>query len=287
MTKRQLGSDRARRALVVAGRVVLWSAVAVVLARGAHATLFGSRPKAAPVAPTVPVAGFPRQAATAFATRCAHEHLTYDAAHPESHSRRVADCVADGADPQMGWDGTGRQVAGLAEPTAVQPLDDHQTLVIVAVEVTGVRYLYVAMRVVEHHGRMVIGGLPALVPKPPKGTWAAEDIPTDAALSEALRPAVESFFRAYAEGAEADLAYLSTDRARASGINRAVSLDALTNLKVGLGHDQRRAFVTVRWADVTTGARLSAEYHLSLVMAGGRWYVDAVDEIAASQKESR
>src|SRR5262249_10052009 len=146
-------------------------------------------------------------------------------------------------------------------------------IVTVAAQVNGTRWVYVDVTVATVGGKLVVPEPPALVPAPMKADTAPTLSPAhvDAGLPAALRPAVEAFFRAYASGSGADLAYFApSGSAPMTGLSGAVALDAVTDLEVGEGGLERDGVAEVRWADHASGSALTQLYHLGLVQRDGR-----------------
>lgn len=263
-----------RRYAVLAGRVLLWTVVAVVFVRGAVSLVRPSREPAAVAAAQSPDARFPVDEGRAFAARLAHDYLTYDAANPELRRKRLAEYLPDGSDALAGWDGTGTQVAVNALPVTVDVRGGSRAVVTVAVEVTGPRWLHLAVPLASDGRGVVLAGTPVLVPAPPLAEAPPRARPaTDAPLTSELRPVVEAFFRAYAGDSESELAYYLPASTSMPVLGGSVSLDALTELAVAEGEEEREATAAVRWRDRTTGAGVVQSYHLSLVQRDGRWYV--------------
>ena len=263
------------------GRVLLWSAVALVFANGAVAlvrnvTGGGARSdEAGAEAPT-----FPEGAASAFAARFAHAYLNYDARSPTERQNQLQAYLAEGVDPLAGWDGAGEQTAVNTIPVDVDVLSDRLAVVTVAVNVTGPRWLYLGVPVAADGERLAVTGAPALVPAPERAAIDADELTdvgdTDGALASQLRPTLTSFLRAYGSGSAADLAYFLRPGREVRGLGGAVRLGALQSLRVSTGGARRSAVAAVRWVDRTTGAGLTQTYHVELVEQGGRWYVDSV-----------
>lgn len=271
-----------RRGLVLTGRVVLWSAILLLAVRGGAGILTELRaaPDAAPGVPAGVDEGFPSQAARAFATRFAHDYLTYDA-DARSRPDRLSDYVPGGEPGQFGWDGVGEQTVGAVVATDVTVLDRARASVLVAARVDGPRWLHLSVPVVaDDAGRLAVAGSPTFVAAPRLASVPTEpELLVDSALSRELTPVLESFFEAYAEGRAEDLAYYLAVGRVVEGLGGTVELDELVDLEVAEGRDgddARDARATVRWNDPVTGAALTQRYDLRLVDGGGRWYVDGL-----------
>ena len=223
-------------------------------------------------------AGYPRDAAAAFATRFALAYLTYDSAQPQDRQRALRQYLPDSADAFEGWDGQGRQSALLATPSAISIRNAHRSQVTVAVLVSGGRWIYLAVPVVADGGAFVIGGAPALVPPPARASWeqTADQTEQDTTLSAQLRPSLAAFFVAYAVGSN-ELSYHAAPGVQLIGMAGTVQFGDLSQLVVASGGgDQRSAVATVRWLDPVSGGGLTQRYRLGLVRTADRWLVAQV-----------
>jgi Conjugative transposon protein TcpC len=227
-----------------------------------------------------PTAAYPRQAAETFAVRFAMAYLTFDSAQPRARQQALAAYLEGGSDPNLGWDGSGRQTAAEGLPSDIVVRDEHRALVTVAVLVDGGRWEYLAVPVVADQGGLAVAGAPALVPPPGRASWqssndTAGDV--DTTLSSQLRPSLSAFFRAYASGSQAELGYYAAPGVAFSGLGGDVQLAELSDLQVGQGGvDRRTALARVRWLDRRSGASLAQSYRLDLVQVSGKWLVGRV-----------
>jgi hypothetical protein len=262
-------------------RVLVLAVLAVLLLLGVRDLVrpFVAGRQAGP-ASSNPVAAYPVQAAEAFAVRFAMAYLTFDSAQPRMRQQALASYLEESGDPSLGWDGSGRQTAQQALPSAIEVRDAHRALVTVAVLVDGGRWLYLAVPVVADQGGLAVSGAPALVPAPGRASWQPSSAPADdvdSTLSSQLRPSLASFFRAYASGSQAELGYYAAPGATFAGLGGQVELAGLTDLEVSQGQaDRRTAVASVRWLDRRSGASLAQSYRLELVQAGGKWLVGQV-----------
>ena len=269
-----------RRVLVVAGRVLLWAAVALVLVRGVLSIAAPNRSSRRPVVATSPAEQFPKDAALAFAGRFVHDYLSFDAAHADEHRREMAGYLPQGADPMAGWDGKGNQGVSAVIPVTIDIRSASLAVATVAAQVGGTRWLYLTVPVAVSGGQLAIPELPSLVSSPAASDASSVDMSiahADAGLSSNLRPVVEAFFRAYAAGSGTDLSYFApAGAASVSGLNGVVAFDSLLDLEVAEGGAEREAAAQVRWSDRASGGSITQIYHLGLTQRDGRWYVERV-----------
>ncbi|MGH7746696.1 MAG: hypothetical protein ACREQ5_18365, partial [Candidatus Dormibacteria bacterium] len=121
------------RELKVAGRLLLWGAVALVMVTGVAHLVWHPRALDA----TAPAAG-PWAAsaeAEAFAARYALDYLSYDEAHPELRAQALAADLPPGGDTTAGWDRHGTEAATAALAVTAATTDATHGLVTVAVRV--------------------------------------------------------------------------------------------------------------------------------------------------------
>jgi hypothetical protein len=234
----------------------------------------------APVRPApATTAGYPREAAEAFAGRFALAYLSFDSAHPDTRRLALQAYLAPGSDPELGWDGQGRQTAVAALPSGIAVLDGGQALIQVAVQVDGGRWVYLAVQVFADGDRLAVVGMPALLPPPglADAQSSAAMADQDPKLSGQLRPYLAAFLRAYAQSNQTELAYYSAPGIQLAGLGGQVAFASLVSLSVEQSSgSSRTAVVGVRWHDQASGAGLTQRYRLRLVEAGGKWLVGDV-----------
>ncbi|MFC7592712.1 conjugal transfer protein [Nonomuraea antimicrobica] len=145
----------------------------------------------------------------AFAAQFAGVYLNFSPEDAASRSNKLAAFLAEGMDPQMGWDGYGKLAAVAVQPYDVEATDDKNAVVSVAFQ-SGPRRMMLSVPIYysgdDGGGRFVVAGRPAILPAP-----APADLPQiatpeadDAAAAE-LKPQLEGFFKEYASGDAAGL----------------------------------------------------------------------------------
>jgi hypothetical protein len=271
------------RALRLGGRVVLWAAILLVFANGIVALVKNVRASEPRYIRTVASEdgnlGFPEKEAAVFAARFAHDYLSYDSKDPNARREQLSGYINDSFDPLVGWDGSGRQVAVNSIPVDVEVHSEDLGVVTVAVNVSGPRWVYLAVPITAEGDGLVVAERPALVPAPEIADAPTDNVlfgieDPDPALAGRVQPSIESFFKAFASGKDADLAYFLPPGRTLSGLDGAVELDAIESLEVAQGGGQREAIARVRWLDPLTGGALTQTYRFTLVERDGRWYVD-------------
>lgn len=282
---RRAGRGGWRRAPVLIGRVILWTAIFLMLARsgwGLATDLRAVPEEPAPVEAAVPVMS--TAALGGFAARFVHDYLHYDASEPGERATRLAAYVPGGSETQMGWDGIGEQTVETVIPLGVDASTGDGAVVTVAALVDDGRWLQLLVPVhSDDAGRLAVTAPPSFVAfSPPAALPEATEV-IDSELSRTLEPVLEAFFRAYADGGPEDLAYFVPVGRTIRGLRDLVSLEELTEVRIQEGDAARTGEATVRWRDRTTGAALVQRYQLDLVQEGGRWYVTSVGSAAAGQ----
>ena len=274
------------RRLLAVGRILLWGAVALVWVRGALTFFPGISNAPRPAEAQAPKMSFPEDPARAVALRFAQEYLTYGNDSADVRSNRLGPFLPDAADPTVGWDGRGTQDADSVVPVGMSVLSSKTAVATVAAR-TGPRWLYLAIPLAVQSNRIVVSDLPAFVPGPwPSAGVEAAPISGDPSRTADIRPALESFFRAYAGGSQGDLSYFAAPGRSLQGLGATMDFGGLVELRAGEGTRAIPAVARVRWVDRTTGAGLTQTYRMTLVSRDGRWYVDRLGAGPASSKEA-
>ncbi|MFI6500564.1 conjugal transfer protein [Nonomuraea typhae] len=237
--------------------------------------------------------GFPSDRASAFAAQFAGVYLNFTAADAASRAGKLGPFLPDGADQQFGWDGYGRLGAVGVQPYDIEVIDTRNAVVSVVFQ-TGSRRLLLSVPVYysgEDAGRkFVVSGRPALLPAP-----AAADLPQvaspegDAAAEAELKPQLEAFFKAYAQGDTQALKRYFVAGKTLPDLGGALTFGELKGVVVPVGGATReiQAEVVVVWivptgatpsADPTAdpsavGGRLEQAYRLTVEKQGDKWYV--------------
>jgi hypothetical protein len=274
------------RRLLAAGRILLWGAVALVWVRGALTFFPGATGAARPAEAQAVKASFPEDPGRAVAVSFAQEYLTFGKDGTTERSKRLTAFLPEGADPSVGWDGRGVAESTSAVPVGLSVLGPRTAVATVAAR-SGPRWLYLAVPLAVDAGRIVVSDLPAFVAGPwPSAGVDAAPISGDPSHSADIRPALESFFRAYAGGSQGDPSYFAAPGRTLEGLGGSMDFAGLVELRAGEGDRTLPAVARVRWVDRTTGAGLTQTYRLMLVARDGRWYVDRLGAGPALSKEA-
>jgi hypothetical protein len=228
-------------------------------------------------------AGFPREAAEAYATRFALAYATFDSADTQARQQTLQQYVPDGVDTMLGWDGQGKQTATAAFPSGIDIRDQSNATISVAVQVDRGRWLYLAVPVVVHQDRLVVPAAPSMLPAPAKATVSASPaVPEDTQTESQLTPLVTSFFKNYASSSMTDLGLIAAPGTTFEGLNGTVQFGSLVDLRVNQGSGStRQAIAHVRWSDPASNASLVQGYRLTLVLVNGQWHVSSLTPAAS------
>jgi hypothetical protein len=269
-------------------RVLVFVALAVVVAVGLRQMFLPSKPAAAPV-PVVEGAKFPASDAAGVAARFASAYLSWDQSNPDERMQGLQiDMAGIDSDNTLGWDGKGKQKASAASLVDLDVLDDERAIATVAVYVVPFdaegkalpgEWTGLAVPLAATEGRVVVSASPATVgipaPVPVKHT---EQGVTDTATSNETQEYIEAFLKAY--GAEEDVSAVVAPDADIQGLAGLYTFKTLREWNVAEGDNTtREAVASVVWT-TTSGATVEQDYSITLthVSAGssGRWQVSAI-----------
>jgi Conjugative transposon protein TcpC len=272
--------------LRVGGRVVLWCVVLLLLLRGASDVMAVEEPAPVQREPRNVAAGWPDDAARAFALGFARAYLTLEPRRPVAYSRAlerfVAPELAETIVPQF----ERRDIEQAVEDVAVAraaAVDDRHASITVAVTLAGERapsrHLTVPVAR-DGEGGLVVSDLPSFAPPPRAGRDSPPELePLTGAARVEVEDVLTRFFDAFLAGDSAQLEYLVPAGVRIGGLEEPHELVGLGSIaQLGAGEARARTVVAAaRARDVATGAIYGLRYRLRLVR-GDRWYVAAVDQ---------
>lgn len=267
------------RTLVLAGRAMLWSLLALLVAVGAT-TLYGAVVGAAPEPPAAEEI-YPARAAEGLAVRFAQAYLVGDQQVVEAFSGgRVA--VARHAQSA-----TAPVVGGLVV-AATEVTTAEQGTVTVAARLDG-GWVYLAVPVwAAGSGELVVAGSPTLVSPPRTGQPPQVGLGgVDSRLGEDLEPELAAFFRAYADSSQAELDRFAAPGVDLAGLGGAVAFDRLAGVEAApAGPGRARADASVVW-QTADGLALSQTYRLELIRRDGDWFIADLGPPAPPASERR
>jgi hypothetical protein len=266
------------RWFIYVGRAILWAFLIVVLVNGIRAPFerFTSERSNSPATGDAAKPRFPEAAASAYALSFAQVYLNYDQAKAQDRQRQLAQFIAGGIDPQLGWDGTGKSVLQSAYVASVRANDDQHGVVTLLARADG-RLFQLAVPVYAKDGAMAITGRPATLPPPPTASVPQVAQERDSALETELQQPLTDFFKAYALSDAGSLQRYSDPPV--TGLGNAVTFGQLKDIVAPRGDvASRTVTATVVWQipagqDKTAGGTLEQTYQLALVKKGGYWFV--------------
>ncbi|TDD42153.1 conjugal transfer protein [Nonomuraea terrae] len=281
------------RWLVWTGRIILWALILVILVNGVRAP-FERFTQQEPVTSNSAVPaynGFPAAQGMAFAAQFAGVYLNFNPEDAASRSRKLTAFLAEGMDPQMGWDGFGSYAAVAIQPYDIEATDAHNAVVSVAFQ-TGPRRLMLSVPIYysgdEAGRRFVVAGRPAILPAPaPAELPQVAEPEIDEAAAAELKPQLEGFFKDYASGEAAGLErYVAAGKSLPSFAG-AFTFSQLKEVVVPVGGATREIQAVVVWAvpsgDVlptpgttdpaAVGGTLEQVYRLTVEKQGDKWFV--------------
>ncbi|MFB4279342.1 MULTISPECIES: conjugal transfer protein [unclassified Nonomuraea] len=234
--------------------------------------------------------GFPADRGMAFAAQFAGVYLNFNPEDAASRSNKLAAFLAEGMDPQLGWDGYGQMAAVAIQPYDIEPTDDHNAVVRVAFQ-SGPRRMMLSVPIYyagDAGGRFVVAGSPAILPAPPPADLPQVARPeTDDAAAAELKPQLEGFFKDYASGDAAGLQrYVAAGKSLPS-FGGAFAFSQLKEVVVPVGGATREIQAVVVWAvrngdaaptpsttdPTAVGGTLEQVYRLTVEKQGDKWFV--------------
>lgn len=269
---KQQGGENGRTvggALRAAGRVALWSLVALLLIKGVSGVLSAPPERG----------GEDRKeasdpATSAFAVRFARAYLS--GASPQG----LYPLLAPGVDVPS-FSGTGIGVEQ-AEVAGISDLGAGEAIVTVACSLGDARTLYLAVPIVRASaGEVAAQGVPALVAGP-AGVGEPVEAPGPLAGPDAgeIADLARRFLPVYLSAPSAqELSYLLAPGAGVSPPGGGLEVEDIPSVKqVGSAEGPRRTVVAeARVRDSLSGSSFGLAYRLEVTRSSGRWYVERVE----------
>jgi len=269
-------------------RVVLWSALLIIVYRGVTGIVFNTAP--APSGGGLPAANaadaqFPVTLAEAYATEFGQAYLNFS---PQTQAQReqelaafVPASVAD-ANPDLGWNGSGA-LSLESEQVADVSVQDPQHAVVTLLATVNGQLMELGVPIIASDGRMAVSGEPAWLPAPQQISVRPAAVRSDPVAQNALMNELPAFFTAYAGSDSAALNRFLAPGASLAGLDGTVTFDSIAGVEVPSGGATRQISVTVIWQlagqDESNVTKLAMIYGMSVEIQSGKWYVK---EISAS-----
>ncbi|MBB5627418.1 conjugal transfer protein [Sphaerisporangium krabiense] len=276
------------RWLVWTGRVVLWALIVVIVVNGVRAPIERLTESDTPTGTTATPtgSGFPEATASAFAAQFAAAYLNFDGAKPDERADRLKPFLPEGADRQLGWNGFGRFSAGTFQLSDIE-VQDAQNAVVTVFAQSGAQRWKLSVPVYTTDGKFVVSGQPALLPAGgPAGLPAIAEPEHDETAEAELRPQLESFFKAYAQGDATQLQRYVVTGVTLEGFGNKLTLQELKSVSAPPGGTRREVTAVVVWGLPATAtpspaptdpaaqsAGLEQAYRLTVEKQGDNWYI--------------
>ena len=263
---------------IYVGRVILWAFLIVVLVNGIRAPFQRFTDKSStPTAPTTGKPVFPQSQASSYALSFADVYLNYDPAAAADRQRQLAQFIAPGVDPELGWDNTGKSVLRSVQVSSVDAQDANRAVVTLLVQANG-KMFQLAVPVYAKDGALAISGRPAALPPPPRAALPAANEDRDSALETELQEPLTGFFKAYGSSDTTALQRFSDPPV--TGLSNAFAFSALKEINAPRGAaNSRTVNATVVWQvspvqSKASGGTLEQTYQLTMVKKDdNNWYV--------------
>ncbi len=276
------------RWLVWTFRVLAWAILLLVGFRGVVAIVSSEKsPAAAPAVTAQPSGSFPVTLADAYALQFGAAYLNFSPGQASQRASALAAFLPSGADPQLGWSGTGSSQLQSEQVASTNVLDAHHAVVTLLARVNG-QLMQLGVPIYAASGGLVVSGAPAWLPAPGRAVLpTAAPGNTDATATAQLTTLLRAFFPAYASGNQATLGRFLAPGTTIAGLNEAVTFQNLATVTVPPGGATRHIIANVVWSVparnasgqvVNRGpAQLNMSYALTVVSRSGTWYVTDIN----------
>lgn len=278
------------RWLVWTLRIVVWVILLVIGYRGVTAIVLNETPPSHPKATgTASAPAFPVGLASAYAMQFGQVYLNASPATTAQRAAELAPFLPSGANPQLGWNGSGSLTLQSEQVATVTVHDAHHAMVTLLARVNG-GLMELGVPVYSSADGIGISGEPAWLPAPkPAVPPAPAPAPgnTDTATQAVLTKQLPAFFDAYATGDQVTLGRFLEPGTTMTGLGGAVRYRSLSSVTVPPGGSMRHIVATVMWripgqpaaggsAGKAPAAGLEMTYALTIVRQHGTWYVRSI-----------
>jgi hypothetical protein len=273
-------------ALKMAGRLVLWGTVLLIVVRGAGDLFAGGSQDSSPATAVVATRGWPHDEARAFAVDFARAYLTFAPEHPDYHALALRPFLASELQESAGLEIPESGPTQTVEQATVargEPLDARRALVTVAATVANrtvtTRYLTVPVAR-DDRGGLAVYDYPSFTAPPARADVEPEETERlEGRDQREIEDVLSRFFAAYLAGREQDLPYFLPTGVSLGALDQRYELrELISAAQVGDGQERRRTVLTtLRARDVETNAVHVLRYRVGLERRD-RWYVAAVNQ---------
>jgi hypothetical protein len=230
--------------------------------------------------------GFPVALAQAYALQFGQVYLNFSPATAARRATELAQFLAPGADPELGWNGAGTRSLQSEQVASVVVRSPHSAIVILLIRAND-ELSELGVPIYAAHGGLVVSGLPALLPPPPTAVPpTAPKAPADQAVRQSLGLVLPDFFRAFASSDTAILSGFAAPGVHLSGLGGVVSFGSIQQVSVPAeGGPTRHVTVTVMWISPAgqggstvsnSQAQIDMTYSMNVIRHGGKWLVQSI-----------
>lgn len=270
-------------------RALVWAVLIIIGVRGVIAIVLNQKTPSPTAASTSVKSGaaaagaadsFPSGVAEAYAMQFASVYLNFSQSTASQRAQQLAPFLPNGADPQLGWNGTGSLKLQSDQVAGIKVRDAQHAVVTLLARVNG-QMMELGVPIYASGSGMVVNGQPAWLAAPtrlsPPATPAANP---DTAAQNALQAQLPAFFQAYASGASATLTRFLVHGVTITGLGGAVTYSSISSLYVPPGGDTRQITVSVVWQipapNGGSPAQLPMTYDMTVVSQNSNWYVKSI-----------
>jgi hypothetical protein len=225
---------------------------------------------------------FPVTLAEAYALQFGSVYLNFSPATSGQRSSQLATFVPStisGADPQLGWNGSGTLKLDSEQVASIAVQDSNRAVVTLLASVNG-QLMELGVPVYTSNGAVAVSGDPAWLPAPAQAAPPSTSPSTsDPAAQAALNAQLPAFFQAYASGDTATLNRFLTSGSSVTGLGGNLSYAGISSLSVPAGGATRAITVTVTWqlaGQAASPGKLNSTYNMTVVEQSGKWYVRSI-----------
>jgi len=283
------------RWLVWVARTVAWAVLLIIGYRGVLAIIqdHGSSTPSGSAPPAAGSTKFPVTMAAAYAMEFGDVYLNFSPAKAAQRAHDLARFLPSGADPQLGWNGTGTLHLLAEQVAAVAVTGSHTAVVTLLGRLSNGDLIELGVPIYAASGGMSVSGDPALLPGPAKASpQQVSQSTADQATETTLQDQLPAFFQAYASGDQTTLSRFAAPGAHITGLGGSATFGAIDSVYAPAGGASRQISVTVTWqlapashaagAVAAAPAAMQMTYQMTVVRQGGSWDVQSIGASARS-----
>ena len=269
-------------------RAVLWAVLLIIGYRGIMAIVLNETPASRSGSSSgtssagSATSSFPATLAEAYAMQFGSVYLNYSPTNASQRATELATFVPSsisGADPQLGWNGSGTLKLSSEQVAAISVQDNNHAVVTLLAMVNGSQ-MELGVPVYAANGSLAVSGDPAWLPAPAQASLPSPaPSNADPTAQAALNAQLPAFFQAYASGDTATLNRFLVSGASVTGLDGSLSYAGISSLSVPTGGATRTIAVTVTWqlaGQTATITKFNSTYEMTVVDQSGKWFVRSI-----------